>query len=73
MSTAEKGFGMLKSLMLMGERFDGLDRRIESVSRDLAALSQSHVRVSERVAGIEGYLRAATGTPFGDQPRIEQK
>jgi len=73
MSTFEKGYGALKSLMLMGERFDGLERRLATVADDLAALSQSHVRVSERVAELEGYLRAATGTPFGDKPRIERK
>lgn len=71
MSTFEKGFGVLKSMMLMGERFDGLDRRIASLSSDLAALSQSHGRVSERVAEIEGFLRAATGTPFGEKPRLK--
>ena len=73
MSTFEKGFGLLKSVMLMSERFDGLDRRIASLSNDLAALSQSHGRMSERVAEIEGYLRAATGTPFAGRPGIERK
>lgn len=72
MSTFEKGYGVLKSLMLMGERFDGLDRRIATVSTDLASLAQSHARIGERVADIEGYLRAATGTPFGDKPRLNR-
>lgn len=73
MSTFEKGYGVLKSIMLMGERFDGLDRRIAILSADLTALSQSHGRMGERVADIEGYLRAATGTPFAEKPRIERK
>lgn len=73
MSTLEKGFGLLKSVMLMGERFDSLDRRIQGLSDELAALAQSHGRISERVAEIEGYLRAATGTPFADKPRIERQ
>ena len=72
MSTFEKGYGLLKSLMLMRERFDGLERRIATVSDDLSALARSHARLGERVADIEGYLRAATGTPFGDRPRLER-
>lgn len=72
MSTFEKSYGLLKSLILVGERFDSLDRRIATLSDDLAALAQSHVRVSERVADVEGYLRAATGTPFGGRPRLER-
>jgi chaperonin cofactor prefoldin len=59
--------------MLMGERFDSLDRRIETVATDLDVLARSHARLGERVAEIEGYLRAATGAPFRDKPRIEKK
>ena len=72
MSAFEKSYGLLKSLMIMGDRFDGLDRRIATVSSDVAALAQSHVRVCEKVADIEGYLRAATATPFGDKLRLER-
>lgn len=70
MSSFEKGYGALKSLMLMGERFDGLERRIAVVSDDLSALARSQVRLSERVAEIEGYLRAATGAPYSQNPRL---
>ena len=73
LSTFERGYGLLKSLMLMSERFDRIDARIAALSDDVADLAHSHVHVSERVADIEGYLRAATGTPFGDRPRLERK
>lgn len=73
MSSFEKGYNLLKSMMLMGERFDSLDRRVATVADDLDALARSHARLGERVAEIEGYLRAATGTPFRDTPRIEKK
>ena len=73
MSKVEKGYGILKSVMLMGERFDAIDRRLERMSNDIERLSGSHSRLAERVSQIEGYLRAATGTPFGRQPRLEEK
>lgn len=73
MSGTEKVFGLVKSVMLMQERFDGLDQRIKRLDGDLTDLGRSHSTLAQRVANIEGYLRAATGTPFGDKPRIEKK
>lgn len=73
MSNVDKGYGIIKSIMLIGERFDGIDKRIAAISTDVDDLARSHARLSERVADIEGYLRAATGTPFGDKPRLGSK
>lgn len=73
MSTGEKAYGLLKSIMLMTERFDALDAKIGTVAADQAALGKSHSDLALRVAEIEGYLRAATGTAFGDKPRLERK
>jgi len=56
-SSIEKGFGVLKNIMLMRERFELLDKRIETVSDDLDALGSSHAKLAERVASIEGYIR----------------
>jgi hypothetical protein len=69
-SGTEKAIGIIKSIMLMHERFDGLDKRINRLDVDLTDLSRSHAALAQRVADIEGFLRAATGTPFGDKPRI---
>ena len=73
MSSTEKIFGIVKSVMLMHERFDGLDQRVNRLDGDLTELSRSHAGLALRVADIEGYLRAATGTPFGSKPRIGQQ
>lgn len=70
MSNIDRGYGIIKSIMLMGERFDGIDKRIATISNDVDDLARSHARLSERVADIEGYLRAATGTPFGGKNRL---
>ena len=71
MDKVEKSYGILKSLMLMGERFDAIDRRFERTSNDIERLSASHSQLAERVSAIEGYLSAATRTAFGQQPRLE--
>lgn len=60
MSGTEKAFGVIKSIMLMQERFDGLDERIKRTDRDLSDLSQSHAELAQRVASIEGYIRGRT-------------
>jgi hypothetical protein len=72
MSSLDKGWSALKSLMLMNERFDSIDKRIERLTGDLDALGNGHALHAERIAQIEGYLKAATGQPFtpGDVPRL---
>ena len=64
MSSTEKIFGVVKSVMLMHERFDGLDERIKRLDGDLTNLSRSHSDLAQRVARIEGvmegYARAST-------------
>ena len=57
MSSTEKIFGVVKSVMLMHERFDGLDRKINRLDGDLTDLSRSHAELAQRVAKIEGYIR----------------
>lgn len=73
MSSTEKIFGVLKSVMLMHERFDGLDKKVQRLDGDLTDLSRSHAALAQRVADIEGYLRAATRTPFGEQLRLDRR
>jgi hypothetical protein len=63
-SSTEKVFGIVKSVILMHERFDGLDDRIKRLDGDLTDLSRSHSDLAQRVARIEGvmegYARAST-------------
>lgn len=70
MSAGEKAFGLLKSVMLATERFDAIEEKMKAIAADQAALARSHAELGQRVADIEGYLRAATNTPFGDKPRL---
>lgn len=64
MSSAERVLGVVKSVMLMQERFDGLDERIKRLDGDLTKLSRSHSDLAQRVARIEGvmegYARASS-------------
>ena len=67
MSSTEKIFGVVKSVMLMHERFDGLDKKMQRLDDDLTDLSRSHAALAQRMSDMEGYLRAATGTPFSER------
>jgi hypothetical protein len=71
-SNFERGWGALKSLMLMNDRFDAIDKRIEAIGDDLKALGEGHAAHAERIAQIEGFLKAATGQPYtsGSVPRL---
>lgn len=73
MSASEKAFGLLKNVMLMTERFDALDARMKTIAADQTALSRSLVELARQVAEIEGYLRGATRTPFGERSRLEER
>jgi hypothetical protein len=57
MSGTEKVFGAVKAIMLMQERFDGIDQKILRQEDDLTALSRSHAELAQRVSSIEGYIR----------------
>ncbi len=74
MSSTEKVFGVVKSVMLMHERFDGLDERIKRLDGDLTSLSRSHSDLAQRVARIEGVMEGyarASSSPSG--PRLPKK
>ena len=71
MSSTEKIFGVVKSVMLMHERFDGLDRKINRLDGDLTDLSRSHAELAQRVAKIEGYIRGRSDQAAA-QGRLEQ-
>lgn len=73
MSSAEKAFGLVKTVFTVKDQIDAMNRDLAALSDRVARLSESHVALRERVSQIEGYLKAATGTPFGGShlPRIE--
>jgi hypothetical protein len=73
MSSAEKAYGLIKSVMLMNERFDGLDDRIKTVSSDLAALARNHADLSERVSRIEGFIDGATAASGARTRKLPKK
>lgn len=74
MSGVDRAYGLIKSVMLMGERFDAIDRTIEALSGDLSDLGKSHSELAQRVARIEGvmegYARAST---MPRTPRLPKK
>ena len=74
MSSTEKVFGVVKSVMLMHERFDGLDERIKRLDDDLTSLSRSHSDLAQRVARIEGVMEGyARASSSPSRPRLPKK
>lgn len=71
MSGAEKAFGLLKTVLLVNERFDAVDDKLKDLSGDLATLGRSHAELGQRVAVIEGYLRGRADQAAARTPRIE--
>jgi len=55
-TNADRAYGMLKSVLLMNERFDSLDKRMKTISDDLSLLSRDHAELAQRVARIEGVM-----------------
>ena len=73
MSAFDRVYGGLKTMMLMEERFTRIDARLSGLGDEVAALARSHAELGQRVADIEGYLRAATRTPFGETLRLDKQ
>lgn len=71
MSGAEKAFGVIKTIMMMNERFDRLEEKNKDLAQDLGALGRSHAELAERVAKIEGYIRGRSDQA-AVQGRLEQ-
>lgn len=70
MSTFEKAYSVLKSAMLMDQRYDNLNAKTDRIASDLSALAGSHADLAERVARVEGFLQGANASRAN--PRIER-
>ena len=60
----------IRKMLLIEETVGRIDKDMATLTDDLRALRRDHVTLGNRVSEIEGYLRAATRTPFGDKPRL---
>lgn len=73
MSAFDRAYSAIKTVMLSNERFDRVEGELKELNGDISALAGSHADLAEKVAEIEGYLKAATGTSYGGSPRLGQK
>lgn len=73
MSGTEKAFGLLKTVLLVNERFDAIDGKLKDLGGDLAALGRSHAELGQRVAVMEGYIRGRADQAAMQTPRIEDR
>lgn len=61
----------IKKVLLIEETVQRMEGSIDSLATDVRDLRRDLSGLGQRLADMEGYLRAATRTPFGDKPRIE--
>ncbi len=73
MSSAEKAFGLVKTIFTFQEKLDAMNRDLAALGDKLGRLAESHAMLRDRVAQIEGYLKGATGSPFAALPRSSEQ
>lgn len=71
MSTISDVLSGVKKVLLIEDKVDRMERGLDDLASDVSDLRKGLAAIEQRVADMEGYLRAATRTPFGDRPRIE--
>lgn len=70
MSTMSDVLSGIKKMLVIEDTVGRMDRDMDSLTQDVRDLRKSVGVVSDRVSDVEGYLRAATRTPFGDKPKL---
>lgn len=71
MSGTQKVFGVVKTVMLMHERFDALDQKVKRLDGDLTDLSRSHMELAQKVAAMDGYIRGRSDQAAAQARRPE--
>ncbi len=72
MSTSEKVFGALKTVLTLKDQVDNLGKDLGNLSARLTRLAEAHGDLRDRVSGIEGYLRGRSeSAPPPSVPQIE--
>ncbi len=69
MSTIGEAFAVLKNVLLLQERIDGLRGDIERSSADLKSLTEKVYALDSRVVRIETMIEMSARS--GSQPRLE--
>jgi hypothetical protein len=59
----------IKKMLLIEETVARIDKDMDGLRSDMRELRNGQASLNGRVSDIEGYLRAATRTPF-DKPRL---
>lgn len=70
MSTMGDVLTGIKKMLLIEESVARINQDMEGLRSDLRELRAGQAALNGRLSDVEGYLRAATQTPFGDKPRL---
>jgi hypothetical protein len=73
MSTMSDVLSGIKKMLVIEDKVGRMERDMDALTEDVRDLRKGLGAVSDRVSDVEGYLRAATQTPFGDKPKLQGK
>ena len=70
MSTMSDVLSGIKKMLLIEDTVKRMERDMDSLADDVRDLRRALSTVSDRISDVEGYLRAATRTPFDEKRRL---
>ena len=73
MSTMGDVLSGVKKVLLIEETMGRVEKDIDGLREDIRDLRKNQAKLSDRLSDIEGYLRAATRTPFGEKPKLDSQ
>ena len=73
MSTMGDVLSGIKKVLLIEETMGRVEKDIDGLREDIRDLRKNQAKLSDRLSDVEGYLRAATRTPFGEKPKLDSK
>ena len=73
MSTMGDVLSGIKKMLMIEDKVGRMEHDMVVLADDLRDMRKGLGHVSGRLSDVEGYLRAATQTPFGDKPRLAQR
>ncbi len=73
MSTMGDVLSGVKKVLLIEETMGRVEKDIDGLREDIRDLRKNQATLSDRLSDVEGYLRAATRTPFGEKPKLDSQ
>ena len=63
----------IRKMLLIEDKVSRMERDMATLVQDVRDLRKGLGLMSDRIADMEGYLRGATRTPFGEKPTLPDR